>query len=292
MWCSIKRICFFILTLKSLASSCDCEKNHTSKNVTGTAKSKQYFAIGKRGLDLDYSTTETSNVNISVTEVIETTNSKFNAAFNVKNISKSILTKDMRETCPYYITGLGFDIDKMADVWQTAYYRMSDRVSCFKIHIRKTSERERKRNLLKYGNFNNTVDWNSCLLEIKSGERPYAFDRKHFLQVNESSKGVFANVIFDENDDRENQTKIRLHDESADQWLVIKNLLLMRDCENGDVAVFSRVPHQPRLEDVWDALKVFGEVAMNGTLACLEDDRVQRSIKNVLQEVLFRFRLF
>lgn len=68
----------------------------------------------------------------------------------------------------------------------------------------------------------------------------------------------------------ENTTYLTLHRESGDQWLVIKNLLVMRDCDTGDLVVFSRVPSRPRKQEILDALRIFGENKPNGTMACEE----------------------
>ncbi|KAH9645057.1 hypothetical protein HF086_005602 [Spodoptera exigua] len=68
----------------------------------------------------------------------------------------------------------------------------------------------------------------------------------------------------------ENTTYLTLHRESGDQWLVIKNLLVMRDCDTGDLVVFSRVPSRPRKPEILEALRIFGENKPNGTMACEE----------------------
>lgn len=57
-------------------------------------------------------------------------------------------------------------------------------------------------------------------------------------------------------------------EQSPDQWLVVGNILLMRDCDNGDVVVFSRLPMEPSLRDIQHTLTIFGEDANNGTWAC------------------------
>lgn len=63
-----------------------------------------------------------------------------------------------------------------------------------------------------------------------------------------------------------------IHEESADQWLVYKNLLLLRDCDNGGVVVFMKVPAKPSKIHIVEALKVFGETTFNGKMACEEEE--------------------
>lgn len=63
-----------------------------------------------------------------------------------------------------------------------------------------------------------------------------------------------------------------LLEESADQWLVLNNLLLMRDCDTGGVVVFSKLPYQPLLDDIKGALKDFGEDIDNGKIPCEDEE--------------------
>lgn len=65
-----------------------------------------------------------------------------------------------------------------------------------------------------------------------------------------------------------------IHEESADQWLVYKNLLLLRDCDNGGVVVFSKVPLKPSRALIEDALEIFGETTFSGQMACEEEEEV------------------
>lgn len=44
--------------------------------------------------------------------------------------------KDLVERCPHYKKGNSFNLSKMADVWQVAYYRLPNKLKCFKLHIK------------------------------------------------------------------------------------------------------------------------------------------------------------
>ncbi|KAF9807352.1 hypothetical protein SFRURICE_000535 [Spodoptera frugiperda] len=177
--------------------------------------------------------------------------------------------KDLVERCPHYKKGNSFNLSKMADVWQVAYYRLPNKLKCFKLHIKMVKFLEQQRYASIFGNFNETVHWEKCFLEIKSSEKLDGGSRRHFLQGTQSDKGVMDNIIIDE-EHCQNTTYLTLHRESGDQWLVIKNLLVMRDCDTGDLVVFSRVPSRPRKQEILDALRIFGENKPNGTMACEE----------------------
>lgn len=70
------------------------------------------------------------------------------------------------------------------------------------------------------------------------------------------------------------ETLAVIREESADQWLVYKNLLLLRDCEHGGTVVFSKVPYKASKDQIEEALKVFGESFNQGKMACAEDEDV------------------
>ncbi|PZC74418.1 hypothetical protein B5X24_HaOG207895 [Helicoverpa armigera] len=185
----------------------------------------------------------------------------------VKTLKHSL--KDQAKKCRHYRKGNSFDLSKMADVWQVVYYQLPNKLKCFKIHIKLVKLKEQQRYATVFGNFNDTVRWDKCFLEIKSSEKSEGGSRRHFLQGTQSDRGVMENIIIDE-EHCENTTYITLHRESGDQWSVIKNLLVMRDCETGDLVVFTKVPSRPRRDDILDALTVFGESKLNGTMACEE----------------------
>lgn len=70
------------------------------------------------------------------------------------------------------------------------------------------------------------------------------------------------------------ETLAVIHEESADQWLVYKNLLLLRDCDDGGIVVFAKVPLKPSRALVEEALEVFGEKTFRGQMACEEEEDV------------------
>ncbi|KAJ8718871.1 hypothetical protein PYW07_016427 [Mythimna separata] len=173
---------------------------------------------------------------------------------------------ELWKKCRQYRNGDSFDLRKMADVWQVVYYRLANKLKCFKLHIKQVTPKDQRRYAKVYGNFNDTVSWNRCFLEITSNEKEHR-GRRHFLQGTQADKGIMENVIIDE-EHCKNTTYITLHRESGDQWLVIGKLMVMRDCVNGDYVVFTKVPLQPRKADIMDALKKFGLDHPNGTMAC------------------------
>ncbi|XP_063827207.1 uncharacterized protein LOC135076716 [Ostrinia nubilalis] len=170
----------------------------------------------------------------------------------------------LKAKCPYFKHGDDLDLNQIADVWQVAYFQLQEDISCFKIHIKKTTDEDKKAYSDRYGSFSDKVNWSACDLEIRASDKSET-QRRHFLQRRE--KGIMENVIILEQIGR-NDTTYSLHTESPDQWLVVKHLLLMRDCSDGELVVFSRVPHQPRRKDVMDALVMFGEYTMEGKMAC------------------------
>ncbi|XP_049871211.1 uncharacterized protein LOC126370417 [Pectinophora gossypiella] len=178
----------------------------------------------------------------------------------------------IKEVCEKFKEGtINFELNKMADVWQTAYYKLPEKVQCFKIHIKKLTDKEKKENAMRYGNFSGAINWNKCNLEIKAATEIH---RRHFLQGDSENEGVLDNIIIVEESYTGAQ---KIQEESADQWLVAHNMLLMRDCETGGVVVFSKVPHLSKQAEIEDALKDFSEEYMNGKMACDDEEISNRS---------------
>ncbi|CAK1579109.1 unnamed protein product [Parnassius mnemosyne] len=211
------------------------------------------------------STTETSSVSTTYTTSVSQTES----------IPKANETDDtkykIKEICAYFKYVGPINLNKMVDLWQTAYYQASQKVPCFKMFIRKLTMKEKQFYKQKYGDFDDAVEWEDCNLEIKSSLEI----KKHFLQGCERGHGVLENIILTEkNNDTSNYI---LKPESPDQWLVVKNLLLMRDCDTGDVIVFSRAPHKPRKEIIIEALKLFGENSTEGKFICGDQPPIRKN---------------
>ncbi|XP_045485255.1 uncharacterized protein LOC123689415 [Pieris rapae] len=135
----------------------------------------------------------------------------------------------------------------MVDVWQTVIHTAKDEVPCFKILIRKVGKTERKSNKARYDTFGGNVLWENCTLEIRTTSSK-VFKRKHYLQRT-----------------KYNGTTTKLVNENPDQWSLRKNLLIMRDCFNGDIVIFSRVPYQPSRKLLEDTLKIYKK---NGSWTC------------------------
>ncbi|RVE50188.1 hypothetical protein evm_005211 [Chilo suppressalis] len=173
--------------------------------------------------------------------------------------------------CKHYKRGADLDIEKISDVWQVVYYKLKNDISCFRIQIKRNTYEDKKSYYEMYGNLSNTIDWNLCHLEIVSSDNMEASRRKHFLYSTGNNRGVMDNIIIEQHKHYDGKLKFILFKEIPDQWLVVKNVLLMRDCESGGIVVFSRVPHKPRREDILDALMVFGEDKADGKMHCNND---------------------
>ncbi|CAH3927139.1 unnamed protein product [Pieris brassicae] len=146
----------------------------------------------------------------------------------------------------------------MVDVWQTVIHTAKDEVPCFKIQIRKVGKSERKSNKARYGTIvGGNVLWENCTLEIRTPSSK-VFKRRHFLQRT-MYNGVFKNIIIEIG-----ATK-KIVNENPDQWFLRKNLLIMRDCFNGDIVIFARVPYKPSRKLLEDTLKVYKK---NGSWTC------------------------
>ncbi|KAH9645056.1 hypothetical protein HF086_005601 [Spodoptera exigua] len=107
-------------------------------------------------------------------------------------------SRDLMKKCRHYKKGNSFNLSKMADVWQVAYYQLPNKLKCFKLHIKLVKFLEQQRYASIFGNFNETVQWDKCFLEIKSSEKMAGGSRRHFLQGTQSDKGVMENIIIDE----------------------------------------------------------------------------------------------
>ncbi|CAH2040215.1 unnamed protein product, partial [Iphiclides podalirius] len=166
----------------------------------------------------------------------------------------------------------------MVDLWQTSYYRATEKVPCFKMFIRKLTMKEKQLYKQKYGNFDDSVEWEDCNLELRSSMEI----KKHFLQGCEKGHGVLENIIIGDKNDT--TSKYNLDPESPDQWLVVQNLLLMRDCDTGDVIVFSRVPHKPHSDVIIEALKQFGENTTDGKFICGDQPPIKKKAIEVEEE--------
>ncbi|XP_026727234.1 uncharacterized protein LOC113493446 [Trichoplusia ni] len=241
-------------------------KNQDFNDPTGDSSEKTMYDSTDLTVDInEYTTTPVSKE--------ETTEVHHNRLSRKMKQTDSMLAKK----CTFFKKGIAFDLRKMADVWQIAYYRLPNKLKCFKLYIKFVNRKEQEHYAQLYGNFNGSVHWHKCNLEIKSHNNEHPGSRRHFLQGNENEKGVMDNIIIDE-EHYQNTSYMTLRRESGDQWLVIKNLLVMRDCDTSDIAVFTRVPLQPRRHDILDALMVFGENNPNGTFAC-EENKSKRWMK-------------
>ncbi|XP_013137698.1 PREDICTED: uncharacterized protein LOC106102694 [Papilio polytes] len=173
-------------------------------------------------------------------------------------------------------------LNKMVDLWQTAYYSSPQKVPCFKMFIRRLTMKEKQLFKLKYGSFDDAVEWEDCNLEIRSSLEA----EKHFLQGCEKGHGVLENIIIGaRNVTGYNTTDFYQKPESPDQWLVVQNLLLKRNCDTGDVIVFSRVPHKPRNSVIAEALKIFGESDSDGKFVCGDQPPIKKKAHEVEEEI-------
>ncbi|CAG4933934.1 unnamed protein product [Parnassius apollo] len=215
--------------------------------------------------------TTTETINVSQTESVSIANDIVDTKYKIKEI------------CTYFKYVGPINLNKMVDLWQTAYYQASQKVPCFKMFIRKLTMKEKQFYKQKYGDFDDAVEWEDCNLEIKSSLEI----KKHFLQGCEKGHGVLENIIPTEKNNK--TSNYILKPESPDQWLVVQNLLLMRDCDTGDVIVFSRVPHKPRKEIIIAALKIFGENSWEGKFICGDQPPIKKKtieVEEVTEDTL------
>ncbi|XP_026323725.1 uncharacterized protein LOC113233008 isoform X2 [Hyposmocoma kahamanoa] len=149
--------------------------------------------------------------------------------------------------CPFYKNGPSLDTNELVGSWMTVYTQPK-RVKCFNIHIRTITDLEREQYIVKYGNFSNRVNWNTCFLELVSSQR------KHYLQGDGTLSGMLENIFIFES----TKGNYSLQDQSADQWFLYgrrgNELLLMRDCADEIVALFARIAYWPTPTEVYAVL--------------------------------------
>lgn len=64
---------------------------------------------------------------------------------------QAILKDDKKEICPYFKYGKQrFDLEPMADVWQTAFFSLADNIQCFKLLIKKITKKVRTLSFIIY----------------------------------------------------------------------------------------------------------------------------------------------
>lgn len=55
---------------------------------------------------------------------------------------QAIMKEDTKDICPHFIySKQAFDLEPMADVWQTSYFSLPSKIQCFKILIKKVTEK-------------------------------------------------------------------------------------------------------------------------------------------------------
>ncbi|XP_063539558.1 uncharacterized protein LOC134748714 [Cydia strobilella] len=116
-----------------------------------------------------------------------------------------------------------------------------------------------------YGTFGGKVDWTRCHFEIKPPDSITGV--RHFLVGNANDKGVMRNILVT----TEEYGEFSFQEDVPDQWLMLRNLVLLRDCGTGEVVVFTRSPHMTKIEDIVQALQDLGE-EMVGKMLCDEDE--------------------
>ncbi|XP_013161614.1 PREDICTED: uncharacterized protein LOC106113418 [Papilio xuthus] len=212
----------------------------------------------------------TKKIRVTLKATPKTTNNATEVSYTIKDI------------CANFKYAGPIALNKMVDLWQTAYYSSQQKVPCFKMFIRRLTMKEKQLFKQKYGSFDDAVEWEDCNLEIRSSLEA----EKHFLQGCEKGHGVLENIIIGaRNVTGDNTTDFYQKPESPDQWLVVQNLLLKRNCDTGDVIVFSRVPHKPRNSVISEALKIFGENDADGKFVCGDQPPIKKKPHEVEEEV-------
>lgn len=60
---------------------------------------------------------------------------------------QGIMKEDTKDICPHFIfSKQPFDLEPMADVWQTSYFSLPSKIQCFKILIKRITEKVRTLN--------------------------------------------------------------------------------------------------------------------------------------------------
>lgn len=55
---------------------------------------------------------------------------------------QGVVKEDTKDICPHFIfSKKQFDLEPMADVWQTSYFSLSSKIQCFKILIKRITEK-------------------------------------------------------------------------------------------------------------------------------------------------------
>lgn len=55
---------------------------------------------------------------------------------------KAIVKEDAKNICPHFVLAKQvFDLELMADVWQTVYFSLPNKIQCFKIEIKRITEK-------------------------------------------------------------------------------------------------------------------------------------------------------
>lgn len=64
---------------------------------------------------------------------------------------QALVKDDTKEICPHFRFGKQhFDLEPMADVWQTAFFSLPDNIQCFKILIKRLTDKVRTLTLIFY----------------------------------------------------------------------------------------------------------------------------------------------
>ncbi|KOB73792.1 Uncharacterized protein OBRU01_10070 [Operophtera brumata] len=177
----------------------------------------------------------TASDNFTISEVTDESSLE-STTVTEKSITRNKIKKqtETETNCLLFKDAPEFNIESMGDVWRIVFYKAEEELFCFKLLIQRVTEMNGKAK------------------------------RRHFLQGTNTTKGVFENIVLKKSKE---DNIMSLVEQSPDQWFAVKNLLLMRDCDNGDIVIFVRLPFEPSLRDIDDALMIFGEDAKNGTFA-------------------------
>lgn len=100
-------------------------KNQDFNDPTGDSSEKTMYD----GTDLTVDINEYTTTPMSKEETTEVHHNRLNRKMKQTD---SMLAKK----CTFFKKGIAFDLRKMADVWQIAYYRLPNKLKCFKLYIK------------------------------------------------------------------------------------------------------------------------------------------------------------
>lgn len=126
---------FYLLFCLKMVMCCDCNLEDMIKEAVIKSSNMDKRQMNDDVVDDSVEIMEDSETPEGTTEV-GTTRMK-NIFFRITE-STAKYSPPIKE-CRFYKDAPEFNFEKMVDVWKIAFYKAFDKLSCFKIHIKKTA---------------------------------------------------------------------------------------------------------------------------------------------------------